>query len=106
MRQLINNGHCPLILRRLLQGCASFMTGSIQGARMMWQPIETAPKDGERIDVWFELGSHAARWPNVFWDSRRERWTSGPTDQGIIHWNATHWMPLPAPPAEFNAEER
>ena len=69
-------------------------------AEAKWQPIETAPKDGTKIDIWFRLSdSHSARWTSCAWDKARERWSGGPTDQGEIHWLATHFMPLPAPPS-------
>lgn len=65
-----------------------------------WRTIDSAPKDGTAIDVWFALSeSHAARWPSVRWDKVRRRWQDGPIDQGLIHWLATHWKPLDVPDA-------
>ena len=60
-----------------------------------WQPIETAPKDGTWVLIWcgwvghprssaFEHGS----WQNLPWVANSK------------DYNPTHWMPLPAPPAE------
>jgi len=57
-----------------------------------WQPIETSPKEGERVDVWFRMGTQAARWPNCQWVKSRQRWFGGPTDQGEGSWVATHWL--------------
>lgn len=67
-------------------------------ARSDWQPIETAPRDGTAVDLW--------------WVNRRLtdcRWSSVEYSTGVpwgwmnaIHGRiirATHWMPLPAPPA-------
>jgi hypothetical protein len=55
-----------------------------------WQPIETAPKDGIWVLLYSPPGgfSVARYWPSFgfrggFWDG-----------------DATHWMPLPAPPAQ------
>ena len=82
-----------------------------------WQPIETAPKDGRRIDLWVEhtsgLGKTTGqRFTNAKWYA--ERWTDnygnalewrvGPVeveegcspDEGRT---VTHWRPLPEPPA-------
>lgn len=63
-----------------------------------WQPIETAPKDGTRIDVW----RRGERLTDVFW-SDEEEWWSYMGDTYPIPLAAspapTHWRPLPAPPA-------
>jgi len=65
-----------------------------------WQPIETAPKDGQTIDLWSGNGRYA----DCKWHPTR----------GFVHWwvdgfdtfewvrldyPPTHWMPLPPPPA-------
>ena len=59
----------------------------------MWQPIETAPKDGTRILAycaggdWQDVIYWEASWQGApFWCSDRTK-----TDP-------THWMPLPEPP--------
>lgn len=82
-----------------------------------WQPIETAPKDGTKIDLLFP--EPRGRTINCLW--LQDRWT-GPNggwfwrsatwdDFGELlpehEWNVnhyphmqpTHWMPLPEPPA-------
>jgi hypothetical protein len=62
-----------------------------------WQPIETAPKDGQPILVWRDSGVHIMRWRirrddgNGFWDE----WHVGVRHLKI---QPTHWMPLPEPP--------
>lgn len=83
-----------------------------------WQPIETAPKDGTRIDLWMPSGR---RVPNCFWGKPEhscgeyegycdscpdhdgwidsEDFMSGYTDE-----EPTHWMPLPSSPARSTAE--
>lgn len=64
-----------------------------------WQPIETAPKDGAWIDVWFQLTpDHGARWANVQWSHKRGTWINGPPSQYNGGWIATHWMPFPTSP--------
>jgi len=59
-----------------------------------WQPIETAPKDGTDILVW---------WP--FWSKSPEvaafidgEWYSECVTSDSTEKPPTHWMPLPAPP--------
>lgn len=70
-----------------------------------WQSIETAPKDGTRVDLW------AKTWLPAFdkFESRRFSdcyWTKGDsmTNRHAMwagmdsNFHATHWMPLPSPP--------
>jgi hypothetical protein len=63
-----------------------------------WRPIETAPKDGTYVLLWFpetDLPVRVGYWSRAdYWYSYaghvRRRFESGPT----------HWMALPAPPAD------
>lgn len=73
--------------------------------KMEWQPIETAPKDGARVDLW---GKNMLRWDrggerivNVAWGkvtdwmgTERYDWMHGRGED----FKPTHWMPLPPPP--------
>lgn len=67
----------------------------------MWQPIETAPRDGENhillcnaasgeISVGYWVGG---KWPWRIFDSAQPDGTNEWSEDG-----PTHWMPLPAPP--------
>lgn len=61
---------------------------------MTWQPIETAPKDGEGIIAW---GPPFQRSGEMFWDNDIRRWVL----PGLIpppQNQPTHWRPLPEPP--------
>jgi hypothetical protein len=65
---------------------------------MTWQPIETAPRDGTVIDLWF-VGDWNCRMPDAEWSESLGAWFvrgrhSSYLDGPLI----THWMPLPAPP--------
>ena len=60
-----------------------------------WQPIETAPKDGTPVLVW--------RTPEKGRNHRRmgiDRWKEGLWWHSRKEMQPTHWMPVPAPPAE------
>lgn len=78
-----------------------------------WQSIETAPKDGTLIDVWFESHGLSSRdsdetVPCVGFRAEEAMWFSGewcdmdgnrhPSLDGYTNVIATHWMPLPEPP--------
>ena len=70
-----------------------------------WQPIETAPKDGTKIDLWakawlpafdrFEFMRFADCW---WWNG--DSMSNSDAKWMELHrdWHATHWMPLPSPP--------
>jgi hypothetical protein len=57
-----------------------------------WQPIDTAPKDGDRILIFGKWdGVVSARWigePHNIWL----------IEPGSVARDPTHWMPLPEPP--------
>lgn len=79
---------------------------------MSWQPIETAPKDGTAVFLCWAIDS----------DGNRIDWTEDMTTAGVfvqaaswwdnegwvvycsmireprLHFEPTHWMPLPEPP--------
>lgn len=66
-----------------------------------WQPIETAPKDGTKIDVWCPGYGRIA--DARFVEGRWREWGINECDQ--MTWvqigdRITHWMPLPEPPKE------
>lgn len=73
-----------------------------------WQPIETAPKDGGPVLLWFpwgktvdsDTGFNGIRFIGL-WSSDGDGgpvcWRD-PEDFEALGDNATHWMPLPAPP--------
>lgn len=65
---------------------------------MMWQPIETAPKDGTIIFGW---EPRASKWKIKFMVFVNTKdggyWTNALTTGAVL---PTHWMPLPEPPKE------
>ena len=65
---------------------------------MGWQPISSAPKNGQRFDVWVpsDLGGFRAtdlRF-NTSGQTLLDRWGNS---ANLPRW-PTHWMPLPPPP--------
>lgn len=85
------------------------LRSAAQPAAERWQPIETAPKDGtwilginnrgnQAVIIWsdraHDLGRLVPGWIHPFSDMGRSPFWNGAC--GSV---ATHWMPLPAPPA-------
>lgn len=63
----------------------------------MWQPIETAPKDGRFVLVY--LSGREGDCPmTAYWDDRGHGWTDNARGT-LTNLEATHWQPLPEPPA-------
>ena len=67
----------------------------------MWQPIETAPKDGTVVLIFQQdrsnfggRGIAAGRFMEPPWDG----WW-GTCGDSIICMRPTHWQPLPEPPS-------
>ena len=76
-----------------------------------WQPIETAPKDGTDILVYMpDVNLHGTpafyQWCIVvaYWERHFDKWSTSHVsgcdwDEDLVSNYATHWMPLPKPPA-------
>lgn len=56
-----------------------------------WQPIETAPRDGQRVLLW------SSQWTAPACGIWGNAWTVG-YDLPPYLYEPTHWMPLPPPP--------
>jgi hypothetical protein len=82
----------------------------------LWQPIETAPKNGLRLDLWLHRPAGASeivpeeeswRIPDAFWEEGHWRRQRDDGDFDIIYPRfITHWMPRPAPPAALRKAEQ
>jgi len=73
---------------------------------MSWQPISTAPKDGRSFMVYVKdshVGSHC--FAPVSRTDDGEWWDDSTGDQIETIRGASHWMPLPAPPAAAQGDE-
>jgi hypothetical protein len=63
--------------------------------RSAWQAIETAPKDGRSVVLWWPYWS--ALRPVIGWWTMNLGWQANEVLEGDSE-PPTHWMPLPAPP--------
>lgn len=73
----------------------------------LWEPIETAPKDGRKIDLYDAARKRRA--PDCYWHKKRGqwncRWDDGDGYSALrIPFNPTHWQPLPARPITTEGE--
>jgi len=66
-----------------------------------WQPIETAPKDGSKIDLWAKFEKSGwRRVPDAHWNEAIGDWQLGNFNAAdyMVRPEITHWMPLPPTP--------
>ncbi|MDE2019724.1 MAG: DUF551 domain-containing protein [Patescibacteria group bacterium] len=71
-----------------------------------WQPIETAPKDGTKIDLFVmsTASGRGGRIPDCVWQSHKNKWKShwfhgnGFEATRVSWFEPTHWRPIPEPP--------
>lgn len=66
-----------------------------------WQPIETAPKDGTRIFLYFPGLMDGYTRIVGYWGKPifgKARWFDGPGLKALDIVPPTHWQPLPEPP--------
>lgn len=67
---------------------------------MNWQPIETAPQDGEEVDLWLMCGERGYRltdcfWCESYWLNPAAEWgDGGRIDDDEI---PTHWLRVTPP---------
>lgn len=74
---------------------------------MNWQPIETAPKDGTDILVWYSGAVRVTRWYVHYMNGHPDLRRAPEWDQDVMYgpsyygpMEPTHWMPLPQPPEQ------
>ena len=66
-----------------------------------WRPIETAPKDGSKIDLWAKFEKSGwRRVPDAHWNEAIGDWQLGNFNAAdyMVRPEITHWMPLPPTP--------
>jgi hypothetical protein len=75
-----------------------------------WRDIATAPKDGRTILLWgvnlaTELVTgYWSHWHDNLADADRQGWREACENVGDVLHGATHWRPLPTPPASTGGE--
>jgi Protein of unknown function (DUF551) len=117
----------PEIGKNLLINCEPYMakcrdlaTAAIAAMLPVWQPIETAPKDGSDILIYahgmciearyspgqwsIETPISCAEYDGPVWVAFDDavQFEIEETPHGDFHGRVTHWMPLPTPPENNN----
>jgi hypothetical protein len=68
----------------------------------MWQPFETAPKDGRSILVYMKNQDPGEEYSVIQWSDLHRSWqlvhTGTYAVDGDVYDDPTHWMSLPEPP--------
>lgn len=91
----------PSAKRRKLVKLAQRLRAEASG----WQPIDTAPKDGRFVDLWFLDDGADGRSTDCYFKDGHWRWEG----QRIVYLPSgrpaipTHWMPIPKPPPSWDA---
>ena len=75
------------------------MSDSTNFTTSEWLPIDTAPKDGDKV-LLFSTVSDAEYIDIAYWDGRNWIVVGSGTKADGIGGKSTHWMPLPQPPAQ------
>jgi len=85
--------------KRFVEATIPSLTAALEELGGGWQPIETAPKDGTEIIVWWpEIGHpYITKWTRfINGNLYRDGWHCGIWEVE----RPTHWMPSPKPPKE------
>jgi hypothetical protein len=71
-----------------------------------WQPIETAPKDGTHIILFWPYVTDEGHVTSGYWYLPGEGEIAGWHSWDVNGYATppTHWMPLPAPPLDLTGE--
>jgi len=75
-------------------------------AQVEWQPIETAPRDGRKVDLWASFEKSGwRRVSDAHWNATLGDWQLGQYNASdyMTRPEITHWRPLPAPPTQSRA---
>lgn len=96
MKRMSNCPYNPEIAtQNVLQAIRPYLRAPERESTQVWQPIETAPRDGTRI-----LGAEGIN-VEVIYNAKGSGWFNQSTEYSF--WKVfppTHWMPLPATPIQ------
>jgi predicted secreted protein len=109
-------GGCRYVIERVQSVITHHMKEALAGSVSGWRPIESAPKDGTKIDLWVG-GEFPGRHTDCYWGKRSHEcgeagpycdsdwhsekpgWVDGTFNEFVCtEGEATHWRPLPAAP--------
>ena len=76
------------------------LRAQLAAAGPVWQPIETAPKDGTQVIAAGRNFGASTDWHRVIAEWRENAWVGEDFMMGETYDYLTHWQPLPAPPKE------
>ena len=86
-----------------LLAVAPALLDELEALRGGWLLIDTAPKDGTRVDLWCD----DARYTDCYWKGGPKRgcwWAPNQDYDGVdgvlCRHGATHWRPIPTPPSK------
>lgn len=72
-----------------------------------WRPIEEAPKDGNEVDLWWQVApGNGYRATDCYWSKMERYWRQlGDVGQPRMAGEPTHFMLLPPPPSTTSEGE-
>jgi hypothetical protein len=77
------------------------LTAKPEAVKTTWQPIETAPKDGTKVDLWVNFQrSGWGRVADAYWNDEVRDWQLGGFNavEYDVRPEISHWMPSPSGP--------
>lgn len=91
------------VLELTADGISRALNATPGSTALGWRPIETAPKDGTFIDLWFPHNGDSAVSQRLMCRWRNDAWFTQCGGRSFRMDNPTHWMLLPNPPAALTS---
>jgi hypothetical protein len=90
--------------QKIIDDARAFLSSGVAQCQQQWRPIETAPKDGTFIDLWFPNNGTTALSQRLTGTWRHDAWFMQSGGRSFRMDNPTHWMPLPAGPSDTSTD--